>query len=113
MIKNNYQFFILGILTFIILFITLNNSTNKINIDYERIKNDFQSNINLLNSKIDSISRQNSILVIKLDSLKRTIPNHKAALEQINNQINTLNESYKDIDYYSSSDSALIQRLSR
>lgn len=82
-------------------------------IDYDRIKQSYIDNINAINIKIDSIDKSNRVLLAKIDSLKSTIPNHKTILNNISEQIDSLNEKYKGIDYSNSSDSALISRLSR
>ncbi len=82
-------------------------------IDYNRIKNSYIENIQLINSKIDSIDKSNGFLLAKIDSLKQIIPNYKNTLNNISNQIDSLNESYKYVDYYNSSDSSIISRLSR
>jgi len=69
--------------------------------------------MNLINNKIDSIDNINNLIVSKIDSLKNIIPNHKSILNNISNQIDSINENYKSIDYYTVSDSALLSRLSR
>jgi len=82
-------------------------------IDYERIKSSYIENIKLINSKIDSIDKSNNYLLSKIDSLKEVIPNYRNTLKNISNQIDSLNENYKHFDYYNSSDSAILSRLSR
>ncbi len=82
-------------------------------VDYNRIKKDYEIKMNLINDKIDSIDNINNLIVSKIDSLKNIIPNHKSILNNISNQIDSINENYKSIDYYTVSDSALLSRLSR
>lgn len=82
-------------------------------VDYNRIKKDYEIKMNLINNKIDSIDNINNLIVSKIDSLKNIIPNHKSILNNISNQIDSINENYKSIDYYTVSDSALLSRLSR
>ena len=80
-------------------------------VDYNRIKKDYEIKMNLINDKIDSIDNINNLIVSKIDSLKNIIPNHKSILNNISNQIDSINENYKSIDYYTVSDSALLSRL--
>jgi len=82
-------------------------------VDYNRIKKDYEIKMNIINDKIDSIDNINNLIVSKIDSLKNIIPNHKSILNNISNQIDSINENYKSIDYYTVSDSALLSRLSR
>jgi peptidoglycan hydrolase CwlO-like protein len=82
-------------------------------IDYERIKKGYEDNIKLISLKIDSIDKYNTTLIQKIDSIKQIIPNYKNTLINISKQIDSLNENYNNIDYYNSSDSAIISRLSR
>jgi peptidoglycan hydrolase CwlO-like protein len=82
-------------------------------IDYNRIKKDYEKKMNLINNKIDSIDNINNLIVYKIDSLKNIIPNHKIILNNISSQIDSINENYKNIDYYTVSDSMLLSRLSR
>jgi archaellum component FlaC len=82
-------------------------------IDYDRIKKDYEIKMNLINNKIDSIDNINNLIVYKIDSLKSIIPNHKIILNNISSQIDSINENYKNVDYYTVSDSVLLSRLSR
>ncbi len=102
-----------GIIIILFLVIVFKKPPAQNQIDYDRIKQSYINNINSINIKIDSIDKNNKVLIYKIDSLKQIIPNHKNILNNISSQIDSLNEKYKGIDYTNSSDSALISRLSR
>ncbi len=81
-------------------------------VDYERIKSQIQESINTLKLEFDSLSRDNTVLYKKIDSLKNKIPNNKKSLDNINQEIKRLNEKYSISNYRDSSDAALLRRLS-
>lgn len=114
MSKSDIAIIIQSVLILILfLYIVFKKPVKQELIDYDRIKKDYEEKIKMLDNKIDSIDNQSYLILYKIDSLKNIIPNHQNILNNISNQIDSLNENYKNIDYSNSSDSALISRLSR
>lgn len=82
-------------------------------IDYDRIQKQYKVSIADIKVKVDSISKQNKILFLKLEEVKSSIPNREKGLLEISKEIKKINELYKYTNYRDSSDITLIQRLSR
>jgi peptidoglycan hydrolase CwlO-like protein len=102
-----------GIIIILFLVIIFKKPAKQNEVDYDRIKKSYVDNIKAITVKIDSINKKNNLLVHKIDSLKKIIPNHKNILNNISEQIDSLNEKYQGINYNNSSDSTIISRLSR
>jgi predicted nuclease with TOPRIM domain len=82
-------------------------------IDYDRIQKGYKISIEEIKQKVDSISKQNKELYVKLQEVKSSIPDRRLELLKIGKEIKKINELYKDTNYRDSSDVSLIQRLSR
>lgn len=82
-------------------------------VDYELINQRVEETVADLKEDLQFLNNKNYMILRRLDSIQEQLPRHRAKLDRIKKELNTLNHAYINSNYNDSTAAALLNRLSR